>query len=60
MKRVIVQILKPIEGRRVGDYVKIPVDETGVPLDANWRRRLQDAKFDECCKIVKSKRKKRA
>ena len=31
-----------IHGRRPGAVFAVPCDDDGVPLDAQWRRRLQD------------------
>ena len=35
-----------------GTVVNVPVDEEGTPLALYWRRRLKDAKVDNCCEVV--------
>lgn len=41
--------------------VSVQSDAKGVPLDKFWRKRLADAKHDNCVEIVKQSRaKKRA
>lgn len=47
-KTVEYEINKPVHGRKVGDVVKIEVDKDGTPLDKTWRRRVKDAKIDNC------------
>lgn len=33
-------------------FVTVQADEKGIPLEKFWRRRLTDAKFDNCVEIV--------
>lgn len=47
-----VRILKPFGGYNTGQVVRVEVDADGCPLRAEWRRRLADAKEDQCCEIV--------
>ena len=42
---------------RKGSIVNVDCDAHGIPLDQFWRRRLADAKIDNCCEIVKPVRK---
>lgn len=37
---------------RQGEVVVVPSDDEGTPLDQYWRRRLKDAKVDNCCEVV--------
>jgi len=41
-----------ISGYEPGQEVEIEVDRDGTPLEKFWRRRLSDAKRDECCEVV--------
>ncbi len=47
-----IKVNLPIRGFVVGQEVRVKVDREGTPLDATWRRRLRDAKIDNCCEIV--------
>jgi len=47
-----IEVLKAFDGHPVGAVVSVTCDQTGTPLDRNWRRRLKDAKTDNCCKIL--------
>ena len=40
-----------MHGREAGTVEKIQVDKEGTPLDKNLRRRLKDAKIDNCVSI---------
>jgi len=48
-----IKINKPFPGYQVDQIVTIQVDSDGTPLNVFWRRRLKDAKMDNCCEIVK-------
>lgn len=37
---------------RSGEVVTVASDDAGNPLDLFWRRRLRDAKRDDCCEVV--------
>lgn len=54
MKKVIV-INKAFGPYRVGQEVKVECDANGVPTELVWRRRLRDAKTDNCIKMNKIK-----
>lgn len=47
-----VRINKPFDGYKAGQMVRVEVDADGCPLRAEWRRRLADAKEDQCCEVV--------
>lgn len=47
-KTVEYEINKSIHGHKAGDVVKIELDKNGTPLDKTWRRRVKDAKIDNC------------
>lgn len=53
-----IKINKPFPGYNVDQLVMVQTDSEGTPLDFFWRRRLKDAKTDNCCEIVKSATKK--
>lgn len=42
-----------VAGFAPGEVVPIEVDETGIPLALEWRRRLRDAERDGCCEVEK-------
>ncbi len=50
-----VKVNLPTRGFVVGQEVHVKVDREGTPLDVAWRRRLRDAKIDNCCEIVKTR-----
>jgi len=41
-----------IRGFQPGQIVRAEADEHGTPLDPTWRRRLRDARHDDCCELV--------
>lgn len=47
-----------IHGLKPGAKLEIDVDDKNVPKDQQWRRRLKDAKVDECVELIKTKKKK--
>lgn len=50
---------QPLAGYEVGREVTIQTDRNGVPLEKFWRRRLKDAKIDNCVEVVKPSKPKR-
>ena len=50
-----VKVNLPMRGFVVDQEVCVAVDREGIPLDVTWRRRLRDAKIDNCCEIVKTR-----
>jgi len=53
MKTIKLKLNKPMAGYEEGREVAIDVDRNKVPLKRFWRRRLKDAKTDNCVEIVK-------
>ena len=47
-KKVKYDVNIDIHGTKAGQTVLLDVDQNGVPLDRQWRRRLKDAKIDGC------------
>ena len=43
----------PIHGLQPGDEITIDIDDNGIPIDKNWRRRLRDSAIDGCVTITK-------
>lgn len=48
-----------IHGLKPGARLSINVDRNGVPLDRNWRRRLQDSAIDGSIVVVKETKAKK-
>ncbi len=46
---------KTVHGVRAGTKMTLRVDKDGVPLEKQWRRRLRDAKIDNCISLVEEK-----
>jgi len=51
MKRLVL-IKKELKGFSVGSKVRVEVDEKGNPVEVYWRKRLEDAKIDDCCELI--------
>lgn len=47
-----VRVNGTIPGYKPGQVVAVETDEHGTPLELQWRRRLRDAKTDNCCEVV--------
>jgi len=45
-------------GHKAGIVINIKTDKKGIPLNADVRRHLRDAKFDNGCQIMKAGKKK--
>lgn len=58
--QVTIQINKKIGPHPPGTTLGVDADLNGTPLDEFWRRRLKDAKTDDCCEILKPKAKAKA
>lgn len=39
-----------------GQTVKIKCDDSSIPLDKFWRRRLKDSTLDNCLKVTNNKK----
>lgn len=50
---------QPMAGYEAGREVTIQTDRNGVPLEKFWRRRIRDAKIDNCVEVVKPSKPKR-
>ena len=50
---------KPMMGYDAGRKITIQTDASGVPLEKFWRRRLKDAKIDNCVEEIKLSKPKR-
>ena len=51
MNRIKIKVNKMIPPYQVDQIVEVLCDKEGTPLDAFWRRKLRDAKFDQCCEV---------
>jgi hypothetical protein len=47
-----IRMNKAIPGFPAGRTTTVVADPEGTPLDEFWRRRLEDAKIDNCCEVV--------
>jgi len=52
-----IQVNKIFGDHKPGTIVDVDADETGIPLNHIWRRRLKDAETDQCCEIVEPEEK---
>ncbi len=46
--------INSVKGYQPGQVVTVQTDGDGIPLDKFWRRRIKDAKTDNCVEAVKS------
>lgn len=44
-----------LPGYHKGQTVTVACDPEGIPFLEYWRRRLRDAKMDNCCEVVVAK-----
>ncbi len=58
MSNIQVKVLSDIPGYKTGQTIFVKVDSLGTPLDKFWRRRLKDAKTDNCLEVIKPSQKK--
>ena len=58
MKTIKLKLNKAMAGYEPGHTVTIQADSCGVPLEKFWRRRLKDAKIDNCVEVVKASKHK--
>ena len=47
-------LIHRVAGYSPGHTVIVAADHEGTPLDLFWRRRLRDAKRDNCCEVLNS------
>lgn len=52
------KINQDMAGYKAGRTINISVDINNVPLDLFWRRRLKDAKTDNCVEVIKPSKSK--
>lgn len=50
--QVKILVKTPLLNHKANAVITVDADENGKPLDNYWRRRLRDAKIDNCCEIV--------
>lgn len=50
-KKVSYTVNKAMPGFKAGSVVTVEVDANGVPVDQFWRRRVRDAKIDNCISL---------
>lgn len=53
MNDIDLKLNKPMAGYEAGRTVTVQADPSGVPLDRFWRRRIKDAKIDNCLEVIK-------
>lgn len=53
MNKIKVKVLSDIPGYAAGVVLNLDADENGTPYSQFWRRRLRDAKTDNCLEIQK-------
>ena len=53
MSRVKIKVNFGIPGYEPDQIVYVEGDVNGTPLDFDWRRRLNAARIDGCCEVVK-------
>jgi hypothetical protein len=59
-KTVEIKINRTFAGFKEGESVHVDCFDDGVPTDIFWRRRLNDAKHDDCCELVTSGKTKKS
>lgn len=47
-----VQVLKPFSQYKAGEIVGVEADRDGMPTEKFWRKRLHDAKRDNCIRVL--------
>lgn len=47
-----------LHGLKPGKQLQVEVDNKGVPLDRNWRRRLNDSSSDGCVAVIQAEQPK--
>lgn len=52
------KINQDMAGYKAGRTINISADINNVPLDIFWRRRLKDAKSDNCVEVIKPSKSK--
>ena len=57
MKQIKLKLNVDIGYHKKGEVLSISADKKGIPFDRYWRARLKDSALDNCCEIVKNKKK---
>ena len=52
MREIKLKLNIPLAGYQAGQTVTVQTDRANVPLDRFWRRRMKDAKIDNCLQVV--------
>ena len=52
MPNIKVKVLSNIPGYQKGQIETVETDINGTPLLRSWRRRLEEAKIDNCVEII--------
>lgn len=52
MEKLKIKINSALRGYKPGTIIEIKANSDGVPADGYWRRRLKDAKIDNCVELV--------
>jgi hypothetical protein len=50
-----IKVNLPVGQYKKDDVIEVETDSQGAPLDAFWRRRLNDAAIDNCVEIISDK-----
>jgi hypothetical protein len=58
-KYVSLQVNLPVGGHKAGTVLKLRSDGNGKPLNSYWRRRIVDAKIDNCVTLLPTPKKKK-
>ena len=58
MSQIKLKLNQPMAGYEAGHTVTVQTDDSGVPLEKFWRRRIRDAKIDNCVEVVKASKPK--
>ena len=55
MKSVQIKLNKPLKNYKIGAIIKIQVDDTGIPIDRYWFRRMKDCIIDPCFEVLEER-----
>jgi len=57
MKQIKLKLNVKIGEHKKGEVLTLDAHRDGLPMDSFWRARLKDSELDNCCEIVKAKKK---
>lgn len=57
MKQIKLKLNRDIKDHKKGEVLTLLAHKDSQPLDRYWRARLKDSILDNCCEIVKNKKK---